>query len=499
MSALRKYAGIDGCKDGWFCVFLDEEDNWSFSVFSDADTLAENLSDVRVALIDIPIGLTDFPPGDRQCDLAARKLLGGKRTSSVFPAPARQTLSARDYEEALKINRASVGKGLSQQAWAIVPKIREIDRLLSSNSTLHGLLRECHPELCFWALNGQSTMEHNKKKEEGKRERLNVLEKLFPQCTELFRQASATYLRKQVAHDDIIDAMVCVITAKYGYGQYITAPESPEYDSAGLLMEMVYCYLESEVTTNTFIRGEVVEEVEQFDQSSRNYRQLEEVLSWRLMTEILRRYPSRFKLIEGHPGGGQSDCLALLEYEDDWNFALDINRSGGSVHFYYSEFGPYPEWVQHMLSDDPKVFIDLICDTVGLPMCSSIPASTPETVTYRFITEFLTHSTGQLDVWQVRNGYEDTSGIEGGSIRQDFFEFFPTASERLEKHFENDVLEEPAYRFWFLVKNGAPQLCLETTGKAYRLDGGVINIVSDFKKHRRIWPLIVSAAIELLP
>lgn len=128
MSVHRKYAGIDGCKDGWFCVFLDEADNWSFSVFPDADTLAENLFDVRVALIDIPIGLTDFPPGDRQCDLAARKLLGGKRACSVFPAPARQTLSARDYEEAPKINRAFVGKGLSQQAWAIVPKIREIDR-----------------------------------------------------------------------------------------------------------------------------------------------------------------------------------------------------------------------------------------------------------------------------------------------------------------------------------------------------------------------------------
>ncbi len=246
MSNHSIYAGIDGCKDGWFCVFLDEKDEWSFCVYPDAYTLADNIGEVRSALIDIPIGLIDQGSEERICDKTARKLLGGKRASSVFPAPARQTLNATNYHEASETNRSTTGRGLSQQSWGIVPKIREIDMIFSSSTKLRGVLRECHPELCFWALSDSSPMVYNKKKEEGKQERLVVLEKFFPQCMELFRQASAAYLRKQVAHDDIIDAMVCAITAKYGYGQYSTAPESPEYDSAGLPMEIVYFSPESE-------------------------------------------------------------------------------------------------------------------------------------------------------------------------------------------------------------------------------------------------------------
>ena len=65
----------------------------------------------------------------------------------MFPAPARQSLAASNYQEALAINRESTGRGLSQQAWAIIPKIREIDELLRSSASLQGVMRECHPEL----------------------------------------------------------------------------------------------------------------------------------------------------------------------------------------------------------------------------------------------------------------------------------------------------------------------------------------------------------------
>lgn len=240
MATLLKYIGIDGCKDGWFCVFLGEDDEWVYSVVPDAAALGEIVGKVNSVLIDIPVGLLDKGPDERLCDKAARKLLGAKRASSVFPAPARQVLVASNYQEALDISRESTGRGLSQQAWAIVPKIREIDSLLSSRIELQGVMRECHPELCFWALNGQSSMKYNKKKEEGKQERLAVLERFFPQCHELYEQASSEFLRKQVAHDDIIDAMVCAVTSKYGYGNYSTVPTDPVRDVMGLPMEMVY-------------------------------------------------------------------------------------------------------------------------------------------------------------------------------------------------------------------------------------------------------------------
>jgi predicted RNase H-like nuclease len=102
------------------------------------------------------------------------------------------------------------------------------------------VLRESHPELCFWALNGNRAMQYNKKKRAGQQERLAVLEDYFPQCHALYGQVCAEFLRRQVARDDIIDAMVCAVTAKYGYGRYRTVPVSPPRDGQGLPMEIVY-------------------------------------------------------------------------------------------------------------------------------------------------------------------------------------------------------------------------------------------------------------------
>ena len=240
MASKLTFIGIDGCKDGWFCVSLDENDDWSYRVISNEKSLAEYVCYANSVLIDIPIGLLNSGSDERCCDTGARKLLRQPRSSSVFPAPARQSLLANDYKEALKINREITGRGLSKQSWAIVPKIREIDNLLTSQTNIQGIVRECHPELCFWALNGKTAMLYNKKKEEGKQERLNLLEQFFKPCHVLFEKVSSQFLRRQVAQDDIIDAMICAVTAKYGYNKYKTVPLIPDKDSQGLSMEMVY-------------------------------------------------------------------------------------------------------------------------------------------------------------------------------------------------------------------------------------------------------------------
>ncbi|TNF99842.1 MAG: DUF429 domain-containing protein [Gammaproteobacteria bacterium] len=235
------YVGVDGCKAGWFCVQLDDAENWAFDIVPDAIGLGKLSHDARLVLIDIPIGLLSNGPVERACDKQARKLLG-KRASSVFPAPSRQTLNCNTYPEALEVNRATIGRGLSRQAWNIVPKIREIDMLITSTPSLPGVLRECHPEVCFWALNNQQAMQYNKKKEQGIHERLDVLEPYFSPCRELYDEALKTFLRKQLARDDIIDAMVAAVTAKYGVDQLMTIPGKPMQDNTGLPMEMVYWY-----------------------------------------------------------------------------------------------------------------------------------------------------------------------------------------------------------------------------------------------------------------
>src|SRR5690606_36134624 len=123
-------------------------------------------------LIDIPIGLRENGSEERLCDKEARRVLGRPRGSSVFPAPVRPVLGARDYAEACDRSFAVTGKRLSQQAYRICGKIGEVDGLLRRRPELRRVMREMHPEVAFWALNGGQPTAHSKKRPAGRQERL---------------------------------------------------------------------------------------------------------------------------------------------------------------------------------------------------------------------------------------------------------------------------------------------------------------------------------------
>ena len=233
-------------------------------------------------------------------------------------------------------------------------------------------------------------------------------------------------------------------------------------------------------------------------------RQLEEVLSWRIVTELWRRFPSDFTLIEAHPGGGQGDCLMLVIDGPVKMFAIDVNRGGGSMHICKEAFGLgddttlVSDWVNRMLQPKPERFLDEICKEARLVSPKPLPPSTPATIVYRFIADFLTHSIGRLDRWECRNGYADTSGYGGGKRNNLFKEFRSLAKEDNLRHTKT-FHGEYAYNFWFLLKNETPILCLDTTGMAYRTDGSSYDLVRMYKDERRIWPLIFEVAGDMFP
>ena len=66
----------------------------------------------------------------RKCDIEARRRLG-PRGSSVFPTPVRLSLEAVNYTAACLASYESCGKRLSKQAFALVPRIREVDEILA--------------------------------------------------------------------------------------------------------------------------------------------------------------------------------------------------------------------------------------------------------------------------------------------------------------------------------------------------------------------------------
>jgi len=231
--------GVDGCDKGWFFIALKSNGTIDWGVVSTVRELITKSNDSDQIFIDIPIGLSDGPD-ERLCDKEARKKLGQPRSSSVFRVPARATLSAESYNEACEKNQEITGKKLSKQAFGILAKIREIDGLMRGCEKARHLIREVHPEICFWALNERNAMSLNKNTREGIEERLAVLERIRPSARQVFSRIVKCFQRKDVGRDDILDAMVASVTASADSSALCTLPVQQVKDDCGLPMEMVY-------------------------------------------------------------------------------------------------------------------------------------------------------------------------------------------------------------------------------------------------------------------
>src|SRR5262249_30614242 len=117
--------GVDGCAAGWIAVRIEEA--------ARDVTIVERLSSLPIAdaamlYIDMPIGLLES--GERGCDGAARKLLPGA-ASRVFLGLRRPLLQHRSDYQAANAWAKRDGKGLAKQAFNILPKIAEIDALIT--------------------------------------------------------------------------------------------------------------------------------------------------------------------------------------------------------------------------------------------------------------------------------------------------------------------------------------------------------------------------------
>ncbi len=236
--------GVDGCRCGWFYIALDSSGIVEWGVVSKIEDLVANAQESDRIFVDIPIGLPEGKD-ERPCDKEARRHLGSPRGCSVFRTPVREALSARDYEEAKQISREVTDKAVSTQTFALMPKILEVDQLLRTSGMARRVVQEVHPEICFWALAGEHPMQYSKKKRPGLEERLDVLETIRPTVREEFTRMSAAFLRKQVALDDIVDAMAAAITATAGWNEFRYLPELRRRDAYDRPMTMAYALQEA--------------------------------------------------------------------------------------------------------------------------------------------------------------------------------------------------------------------------------------------------------------
>jgi len=198
---MKEIFGIDGCRFGWVVAEEKTKGHLSIQLIESLNYLESVISKKAIAGIDIPLAIHE--KGFRMADAEARVLLKS-RASTIFSAPAKETLLSDNYNDACAINESICGKKISKQSWFLFSKIKEA-RTIFCQAHKKIKLYEVHPELSFMAMNDMRVIELGKKTDEGFKMRHKLVKKLFSKFD--FEQTRANFKRCDVADDDILDAI----------------------------------------------------------------------------------------------------------------------------------------------------------------------------------------------------------------------------------------------------------------------------------------------------
>ncbi|MDE0216075.1 MAG: DUF429 domain-containing protein, partial [bacterium] len=204
-------AGVDAAKAGWVMAVAGTTPGSpvTFSLWPCfADAWAEARSREFVAIgVDMPIGL---PGQHRRCsDIEARELLGPRR-SSLFWTPPLTVLEAADHAEANRQSKRTTGRGLSIQAFHLLPKVREARAVLTPDDLVaeaRPQAAEVHPETSFAVLAGHP-MAMPKRQRAGQAERLAALAPEFDNLDAAPEPPTGATI------DDLLDAAAAAWTAR---------------------------------------------------------------------------------------------------------------------------------------------------------------------------------------------------------------------------------------------------------------------------------------------
>lgn len=207
--------GVDGCKDGWIGIVLDGRAEPRAVCAATITELVAEVGPVDVIGIDMPIGLPIR--GTRECDLLAKRAVG-RLHSSVFLTPTRRSLEALDHAEGNRFAIEDCGKGISRQAFALAPKILQVDAWVASSPAR---VVEVHPEVSFATLAGKALTD-GKTTWAGMTHRRGLLEQAG-----IVLVGDLGLSRKKVAADDVLDAAVVAWTARRVHAGTATSLPSP--------------------------------------------------------------------------------------------------------------------------------------------------------------------------------------------------------------------------------------------------------------------------------
>lgn len=233
-------AGMDGCPGGWVAAFVPPSgDAVRLRVVRAFAEIVAAPEHPAVIAVDMPIGLPDrVGAGGRAAENAVRPLLGA-RQSSVFSVPSRAAAYAADYGAACAqaLATSDPPRKVSRQLFMLVPKIREIDTLLTADAGLAARVFEVHPEVAFWRMNGGRPLAEPKKVKSRPYGPGLALRRSLLVAAGLPAAAVEALPPKGAGPDDVLDALACAVTARrIRAGDATPFPDPPPRDRHGLAM-----------------------------------------------------------------------------------------------------------------------------------------------------------------------------------------------------------------------------------------------------------------------
>ena len=148
----------------------------------------------------------------------------------------RACLTSGSYELLSARHRRIDRRGLSKQAFNLLPKIREVDQYLLQHPRDRSRIREVHPEVSFATWNDGRALVYRKTHLSGRGERERLIDSIWNGERErMWALIDGNGCRR----DDLNDALAALWTAhRIARGTARRMPWINEFDGCGLRMEI---------------------------------------------------------------------------------------------------------------------------------------------------------------------------------------------------------------------------------------------------------------------
>lgn len=205
---------------------------------------------------------------------------------------------------------------------------------------------------------------------------------------------------------------------------------------------------------------------------------IKRALAWKTYRTLLDHHPDLdLFIMETHPGGGQYDCLTLVQLPR-FRDVCWINLVGDSVRFGAPFDRPTPtepvEPEPHVvlaLGANPEGLAQRIEATLGFPDRRPV-ARTPRCLALAVIGTLLDRvALGSKEI-ELRSGWFDTSGMEDSGVRT-WAQALPGVAE-VPEHADWRVAARACGRYWSLDRNRfseAPAVIVDVVSGALWLHG----------------------------